>query len=59
MANTTFRMNREFTRSIIDDDLLEKSIDWIGDNLNPNDVFTFEILEEWALENGYKKVEEE
>lgn len=33
------RDNAEFARYILPPDLLDMSIDWIGDHLNPDDVF--------------------
>ena len=57
----TSRQNSEFfeifTEEINDSDiyrrLLSKAIDWIGDNLSPQDVFSNEKLSNWAEENGY------
>lgn len=37
--------------------LLEQSIEWIGDNMNPEDVFSKKDLENWAEANGYEKSE--
>ena len=38
-------------------DVLDNMIDWINDNLAPEDVFDEEILNDWALENGFVKAE--
>jgi hypothetical protein len=32
---------------------LDNAIDWIKNNLDPDDVFTEKQLEKWALSNGY------
>lgn len=34
---------------------LQEAIDWIGNELEPNDVFSTSQLEEWAERNGYTK----
>ena len=32
---------------------LDDIIDWIGKNLDPEDVFREKLLKEWAESNGY------
>jgi hypothetical protein len=34
--------------------LLDDSVSWIQNNLEPDDVFSAEQLETWAENNGYK-----
>lgn len=34
---------------------LDNAIDWIADQLDPDDVFSEKKLEQWAESNGYKK----
>jgi hypothetical protein len=34
---------------------LDNAIHWILNNLDPDDVFSTEQLEKWAIDNGYKK----
>jgi hypothetical protein len=34
--------------------LLDDSVSWIQNNLEPDDVFSAEQLEAWAENNGYK-----
>lgn len=34
---------------------LDSAIDWIGKNLEPEDVFADKSLERWAESNGYIK----
>jgi hypothetical protein len=36
---------------------LDEVIDWIANNLAPEDVFAVFILEDWALDNGFTKEE--
>ncbi len=44
--------------SIFSSNLLEDVIDWIKDNLNPEDVFEENVLSVWAEDNGYILEEE-
>jgi hypothetical protein len=37
---------------------LEAAIYWVGNNLNPEEVFADKALQQWAEENGYKKEQE-
>lgn len=58
MDNLGVEQNRSFSRYLItEDNLLDYALDWMRDNLEPEDVFCCCHLEEWALENGF--VEEE
>jgi hypothetical protein len=34
---------------------LDAAIEWVGKNLNPDDVFSSNDLEAWAENNGYVK----
>ena len=34
--------------------LLDDSVSWIQNNLEPDEVFSAEQLEKWAENNGYK-----
>ncbi len=34
---------------------LDEAIEWIGGNLNPDDVFSEKDLRNWAESNGYIK----
>lgn len=38
---------------LIDENLLEVAVDWISNSLEPDDVFSQEKLEQWALDNGF------
>lgn len=35
------------------DTLLGEAVDWISNNLNPEEVFEQEALHSWALDNDY------
>jgi hypothetical protein len=52
---TTVAEDKAFIESVIDRTLLEASMEWIGNNLSPGDVFSERMLESWAKENGYIK----
>jgi hypothetical protein len=52
----SFKMNMEFRESILDNCLLDRCIDWIRSNFNPEDIFDDKDLERWAQEN-YRRVE--
>lgn len=50
--------------TMIEDDkfgceFLDKIVEWIASNVNPEDVFDSNELEEWALDNGFEKQESE
>jgi hypothetical protein len=47
------RMFKDMVTSDIPDSILHSAINWIKDNLNPDDVFEDDKLEEWAKENGF------
>jgi hypothetical protein len=50
---TTVKQDKDFTDRVIPGSLLEDAIDWIGANMNPDDVFDQKSLDAWALANGY------
>ena len=54
---TTSNQDKQFIKDVIPGALLEECIIWIRDNLEPDEVFTDDQLEEWAEDNGF--VEEE
>jgi hypothetical protein len=49
--------NRNFSQHILPNqaDLLDTAVDWIRDNLSPEDVFNREQLKQWASDDGYTK----
>lgn len=58
----TSKQEREFVETInsltevkISDSALDYAIEYIGGNLEPDDVFSTKQLEEWAGKNGYTK----
>ena len=50
---STAQQDRNFISSVISNTLLEDSIEWIKENMNPEDVFSDAQLEAWAKENGF------
>ena len=36
---------------------MDTAVEWISDNLNPDEVFDTDVLQTWAEENGYKREE--
>jgi hypothetical protein len=48
-------LNNNFIDAVLQRDLLDVAVVWIGDNLAPDDVFSERILEEWAEDNGYQR----
>jgi hypothetical protein len=49
-------MEEEVNKSLIfDKGTLDSITNWVESNLDPEDVFTTEQLEQWATDNGYKK----
>lgn len=54
---TTVKQNANFIARILPTTLLELAIDWIVDNMEPEDVFDTARLSEWAEGSGYVKEE--
>lgn len=48
---TSFKNDAAFLRYADLEDLLSKAVDWIKDNMEPDDVFTKEQLDRWAAHN--------
>lgn len=44
----TVKENKNFVVDLLPANLLDDAIAWIASNLEPEDVFSFEELEEWA-----------
>ena len=55
---TTVKQDSDFISQLTPDDLLEKAVQWVQDNLDIEEVFTFDQIENWAHRNGYRQVEE-
>lgn len=45
---TTYHEETEFIKAVIDTDLLSKAIEWIKENLSPEEVFIEGELVEWV-----------
>ena len=54
---TTTSQDRKFIADVIGDSLLDLSISWIANNLEPGDVFNDRQLESWAISSGFTKIE--
>lgn len=48
-----------FATAIVNPAAYDAAVEWIADNLNPQDVFDEEKLAAWALMRGWVKPEEE
>ena len=55
---TTERQDEDFLKAVIPRTLLEKSIEWIRENMEPEDIFAESDLERWAKDNGMEYSEE-
>ena len=59
---TSAQQDREFLDGMLhvlrNDRLLETAIEWIQNNLYPEDVFSDKDLDQWAEENEYVKASE-
>lgn len=51
----SIRENQRFFEYVMPNNasFLESCIDWIKDNLSPEDVFSDDDLEKWAKDKGY------
>ena len=55
---TTVKQDSDFISQMIPGDLLEKAVQWVQDNLEIEEVFTWAQIENWMSHNGYRQVEE-
>lgn len=58
--STTTKQDKDFASELagevrLEPSALQTAIDWIKDNLKPDDVFSDKDLETWAENNGYTK----
>ena len=49
---TTTKQDKDFFVAVFPENLLEDSIAWIRNNMELDEVFTSDDLEEWAMEHG-------
>lgn len=56
---TTVKEDREFLESIISTSLLEDAIDFIKDKYSAEEVYGRDVMEDWALENGFVSIDRE
>lgn len=51
---TTKSQDDRFANNVFDyESLLEKAIEWIVDEFNPEDIYPEESMQKWAESNGY------
>ncbi len=51
-ARTMRKPSESFVTDVMPYDLLDTVIDWIKENLNPDDVFDADIIDSWCGENS-------
>lgn len=49
---TSTSQDQAFLSAVISSTLLEESLEWIRQNLSPDEVFEEDTLKEWAVNNG-------
>jgi hypothetical protein len=54
-SNFSKQLNERFNEETYQKDALDIAVVWIVDNLCPDDVFSDEILEQWAEDAGYTR----
>lgn len=54
---STTAQDRAFRDSIISETVLEEAVQWIADNMDPEDVFPDGALRAWARGVGLEEVE--
>lgn len=45
----------DFINNVIGRGILDEAVDWVKSNLEPDEVYDKEELEEWAENNGFVK----
>ena len=56
---TTAKQDNDFRDMLLGSDALDQSIEWIKDNLEPDDVFDSEQLEDWAKAHGFVSTDDQ
>jgi len=56
MSRFGYRLEEDFAKGIFGGTLVTV-VEWINENLAPEDVFTDSQLEDWAEHNGYTRIE--
>jgi hypothetical protein len=44
----------DFMRSVLSD-IAGDAVEWVGENLDPGDVFSPQALSDWAIDHGFVK----
>ena len=55
MSRFRYRIE-EASAKVIFGGILDTIVEWISENLTPEDVFTDSQLEEWAEDNGFTRI---
>jgi hypothetical protein len=55
--STSAQQDKDFLGAMICPTLLEEAIEWIGNNMSPEDVFSECQLDEWAVDNEWVEAE--
>jgi len=53
-----YKENEDFAREMLETDPLDRAIEWIKNNLEPEDVFSDEQLLDWAYGYGMKRTDD-
>ena len=56
MSRFTLQTEDDFTMSVFGGIFLDTVVGWVADNLDPENVFSESQLENWALENGFTRI---
>ena len=57
MPKTNWKQREAFVNCLINSALLDEAVEWIGEELDPETVFSQKKLEQWAFDNGFRKFE--
>jgi len=52
--SSTTAQDNSFLRAAFPNTFLDDCVLWVGANLDPEDVFDDDALENWAINNGFK-----
>jgi len=57
MRQLSTREEADFAKSIIDAAVIDSAVQWMAENLSPDDVFSEDVLadyaKDWATDNGW------
>jgi hypothetical protein len=57
IPHTNSKQDRDFTERLVQEISLDATfvLDWVVENFEPNEVYTNDQLEDWAIDNGWIK----